>query len=155
MSDREHTHPHMELTERLIGAAMAVHRTMGPGLDEKIHENALCIELADLRIGFSQQEQFPAFYKSHFVGKLVTDLIAENKIIIELKVADSISETHICQALSYLAITKLQVALIFNFKNASLQFKRVGSNITFSTDPTGSAPLLNHPEDTNAQNLNP
>jgi len=155
MNDREHTHPHMELTERLIGAAMAVHRTMGPGLDEKIYENAMCIELADLQIGFSQQNQFPAFYKSHFVGKLVTDLIAENKVIIELKVADSISETHIAQALSYLAITKLQVALIFNFRNSSLQFKRVVNNITFKPEPTETTHLLDHPEDTNARDLNP
>jgi len=145
----------MEFTERLIGAAMAVHRAVGPGLDEKIYENSMCIELADINIGFSQQEQFPVFYKSHFVGKLITDLIADSKVILELKVADSITDTHIAQALSYLAITKLQVALIFNFKNASLQFKRVVNNITFKSEPIATAYLLNHPEDANTQYLNP
>jgi len=145
----------MELTDRLIGAAMAVHRGVGPGLDEKIYENSMCIELADLQIGFSQQDQFPVFYKSHFVGKLITDLIADNKVVLELKVADSITDTHVAQALSYLAITKLQVALIFNFKNSSLQFKRVVNNINFKPEPANSPPLLNHPEDTSSQNLNP
>ena len=132
----------MELTERLIGAAMAVHRAMGPGLDEKIYENSMCIELAELGITFSQQDQFPAFYKSHFVGKLITDLIADNKVILELKVAEAITDTHIAQALSYLAITNLQVALIFNFKNASLQFKRLVNNIPSNTIVTDSAPPL-------------
>lgn len=132
----------MDLTERLIGAAMAVHRAMGPGLDEKIYENSMCIEMADIGITFSQQDQFPAFYKSHFVGKLITDLIADRKVILELKVVESISETHIAQALSYLAITKLQVALIFNFKNASLQFKRLGSNIPSKPTDTDAGPPL-------------
>ena len=106
----------MELTEMIIGAAMAVHRAMGPGLDEKIYENSMCIELAELGIAFSQQDQFPAFYKNHFVGKLITDLIVANKIILELKVADSISETHIAQALSYLTITKTPNRVGFQFQ---------------------------------------
>ena len=155
MQDREHSHPHMELTERLIGAAMTVHRAVGPGLDEKIYEKSMCIELAEFQIGFSQQAQFPVFYKSHFVGKLITDLIADSKVILELKVAESITETHIAQALSYLAISGLQVALIFNFRNASIQFKRVVNNITPSIEPVARAPILNHPEDTTSQNLNP
>ena len=141
----------MELTERLIGAAMTVHRAVGPGLDEKIYEKSMCIELADLQIGFSQQAQFPVFYKSHFVGKLIADLIADSK----LKVAETITETHIAQALSYLAITGLQVALIFNFRNASIQFKRVVNIITPRIEPANRAPFLNHPEDTTSQNLHP
>jgi GxxExxY protein len=145
----------MELTERLIGAAMAVHRAVGPGLDEKIYENSMCIELADQQIGFSQQDEFPVFYKSHFVGKLIPDLIADSKVILELKVADSITDTHIAQALSYLAITGLQVALIFNFKNASLQFKRGVNNINPRIEPDSRAPLLNRPEVSNSQDLNP
>jgi len=145
----------MELTERLIGAAMTVHRAVDPGPDEKIYEKSMCIELADLPIEFSQQAKFPVFYKSHFVGKLITDLTADSKVILELKVAESITETHIAQALSYLAITGLQVALIFNFKNASIQFKRVVNSITPSIEPANRAPFLTHPEDTTSQNLHP
>ena len=110
---KDNSHPHMELTERLIGAAMTVHRELGPGLDEKIYENAICIEMAELGIPFTQQKQYPVHYRSRYVGKLVTDLVA-----------DTIHQTHVAQLLSYLAITKLQVGLIFNFKTASLTFQR-------------------------------
>lgn len=122
MSDN--SHPHMQLTEKLIGAAMAVHRELGPGLDEKIYENALCIELAELGISFTQQQQYPVHYRGRFVGKLVTDLIVDDSVILELKVADTIHQTHVAQLLSYLAITNLKVGLIFNFKSASLSFQR-------------------------------
>jgi GxxExxY protein len=117
----------MELTERIIGAAMAVHREMGPGLDEKIYENALCLELADQAIHFTQQERFPAYYRGRIVGNLITDLIADSKVIIETKVVEHILDVHIAQVLSYLSITKLQVGLIVNFKHLSLQFKRVAN----------------------------
>lgn len=121
---KDNSHPHMELTERLIGAAMTVHRELGPGLDEKIYENAFCIEMGELGIPFTQQKQYPVHYRSRYVGKLATDLVADERVILELKVADTIHQTHVAQLLSYLAITKLQVGLIFNFKTASLTFQR-------------------------------
>ena len=74
-------------------------------------------------------------------------MIAESKVILELKVVESISETHIAQALSYLAITKLQVALIFNFKNASLQFKRLVSNIPSKPTDIDTGPPLTTTEE--------
>jgi GxxExxY protein len=117
----------MELTESIIGAAMAVHRVLGPGLDEKIYENALCLELAEQSIHFSQQERFPVYYREHIVGNLITDPIIDSKVIIENKVVDHIVDVHIAQVLGYLSITKLQVGLILNFKHLSLQFKRVAN----------------------------
>jgi GxxExxY protein len=113
---KDNSHPHMELTEKLIGAAMTVHRELGPGLDEKIYENAFCIEMAELSIPFTQQKQYPVHYRSRYVGKLITDLVADERVILELKVADNIHQTHVAQLLSKLAITTLQVGLIFNFK---------------------------------------
>ena len=120
-------YPHGDLTEKIIGAAMAVHRSLGPGLDEKIYENALCLEFAAHSMDFSQQQQFPVFYRNKLVGKLITDLIVEEKVIIETKVASGISDAHIAQTLSYLSITGLQVGLILNFRTASLTFKRVAN----------------------------
>jgi GxxExxY protein len=117
----------MDLTQLIIGAAMAVHRTLGPALDEKIYENALCIEFTAQSLSFTQQQQFPVFYREQSVGKLITDLIVENKVIIETKVASFISDVHIAQTLSYLSISGLQVGLILNFKEASLTFKRVAN----------------------------
>ena len=127
MSSNPETHPHMELTEVIIGAAMAVHRELGPGLDEKIYENSLCIELAHLKKNFTQQEQFNIHYRGHFVGKLITDLIVENKVVVEAKVIESIGPAQVKQTLSYLAITGLKVGLVINFRTPSLTFKRVAS----------------------------
>ncbi|MBU6170395.1 MAG: GxxExxY protein [Verrucomicrobia bacterium] len=120
-------YPHGDLTEKIIGAAMAVHRSLGPGLDEKIYENALCLEFVAQSLDFSQQQQFPVFYRKKLVGNLITDLIVEGKVIIETKVASGISDAHIAQTLSYLSISGLQVGLILNFRTASLTFKRVAN----------------------------
>ncbi len=117
----------MELTEQIIGAAMTVHRELGPGLDEKIYENALCLEFAAQSIHFTQQERFPVHYRNHVVGTLITDLIVDSKVIIEAKVADQISDTHIAQLLSYLSITNLQIGLVLNFKPVSLGIKRLAN----------------------------
>jgi GxxExxY protein len=134
MAKDSQTHPHMELTEKIIGAAMAVHRELGPGLDESIYENSLCLELAHMGLHFTQQERFPVSYRGHVVGRLITDLIVEQKVIVENKVVEAINDTHIAQILSYLSITKLQVGLILNFKHASLTFKRV-ANIYLKPNP--------------------
>ena len=118
-------YPHSELTERIIGAAMAVHRELGPGLDEKIYENSLCIEFSENSMNFTQQQNFPVHYRSRYVGRLITDLIVESKVIVETKVADQIIDVHIAQVLSYLSITGLEVGIILNFKPSSLTVKRV------------------------------
>lgn len=117
----------MDITEKIIGAAMAVHNSLGPGLSESIYENALCVELAAQSIPFSQQERFPVNYRSQNVGTLITDLIVDQKVIVEAKVTESIIDVHIAQTLSYLSITQLQVGIILNFKHLSLGFKRVAN----------------------------
>lgn len=114
-----------DLTEEIIGSAMEVYREIGPGLNEDWYENGLCIEFALRKKHFSQQSIFPVSYKGHPVGKLIPDLIAEDKVIVENKVVEKIVEAHIAQLLSYLAITGLQVGLIFNYKHPSLQVRRV------------------------------
>jgi len=119
--------PHKELTHQIIGAAMAVHSALGPGLEERTYENALCLELAAQNLEFSQQDRFSVFYRKKVVGNLITDLIVEGKVIVENKCADAINEVHVAQALGYLNITKLEVALILNFKTGSLTFRRVGT----------------------------
>jgi GxxExxY protein len=127
MSFDSQSHPNSEITEKIIGAAMTVHSTLGPGLDESIYENALCVEFAHQGIFFEQQTRFPVHYREKMVGTLITDLIVEKKVILELKVCDAIIDQHLAQALSYLSITKLQTALIINFKPASLLVKRVAN----------------------------
>lgn len=120
-------YPHGELTDAIIGSAMAIHRELGPGLEEKIYENSLCIEFSEKQIPFTQQQIFPVHYHQQYVGKLITDLIADSKVIVETKVVDQIIDAHIAQVLSYLSITGLKVGLILNFKPASLVVKRVAN----------------------------
>ena len=138
MRSNPETHPHMERTEIIIGAAMAVHRDLGPGLDEKIYENSLCIELAHLNQNFTQQEQFNVHCRGHFVGKLISDLIVENKVIVEAKVIESIGRAQVSQTLSYLAISGLSVGLILNFRTPSLTFQRI-ANLPTQKNPSKSA----------------
>ena len=114
-----------ELSEQIIGAAMAVHNELRPGLDEKLYENALCIEFAERGLRFEQQQSFPVYYKSHFVGKLVPDLIVEAKIVLDTKVVQAFNDTHIAQMLGYLNITTLRLGLLIDFKHATLQWKRI------------------------------
>ena len=104
---------------------MAIHAALGNGLDEKLYERALCIELAEMGIDFSQQQEFPVHYRSRFIGSLIPDLIVAGRVVVEIKVADDFSDAHASQIISYLRITKLQVGLLLNFKPASLKFKRM------------------------------
>jgi GxxExxY protein len=116
---------HEELTKDIIGAAMTVLNELRPGLDEKLYENALVIELIARGHQVEQQRDHSVFYKGHFIGKLVPDLIVDGKVIADPKVASAFNDTHIAQMLGYLNITNLEVALLLNFKDATLAWKRV------------------------------
>ncbi len=98
---------------------------MKPGLDEKLYENALVIELRECGHKVEQQKQFPVYYKKHLIGKLIPDMIVDELVIVDPKVAVSFNENHIAQMLGYLAITGLDLALLLNFKHAKLGWKRV------------------------------
>jgi GxxExxY protein len=111
---------HEELTKDIIGAAMTVLNELKPGLDEKLYENALVIELVARGHQVEQQRDYPVHSKGHFIGKLVPDLIVDGKVIADPKVASAFNDTHIAQMLGYLNITNLEVALLLNFKDATL-----------------------------------
>jgi GxxExxY protein len=116
---------HEELSGKMIGAAMAVLNELGPGLDEKIYERALVIELRKRGHVAEQQRAFPVHYSGELVGTLVPDAIVDGLVIADPKVVEAFSDTHVRQMIGYLAITKLKLALLLNFKHAKLQWKRV------------------------------
>ena len=116
---------HEEITRDIIGAAMAVLNELKPGLDEKLYENVLVIELVARGHTVEQQREFPVHYRGHFIGKLIPDLIVDGKVIVDPKVVTEFNDTHLAQMLGYLNITGLEVALLLNFKNAKLDWKRV------------------------------
>ena len=118
-------YPHKELSHDIIGAAMKVLNSLKPGLDEKIYENALVIELRKRGHQVDQQKQFLVFYEGQEVGKLIPDLIVDNVVIADPKVVTAFNESHTAKMIGYLAITGLQLALLLNFKEAKLQWKRI------------------------------
>ncbi|HTX65359.1 MAG TPA: GxxExxY protein [Opitutaceae bacterium] len=114
-----------ELSGKIIGAAMAVHNELGPGLDEKLYERALVIELRKRGHHIDQQKTHPVHYAGELIGTLVPDLIVDELVIVDPKVVETFADTHVRQMIGYLAITKLKLALLLNFKHAKLQWKRV------------------------------
>src|SRR5437773_2917397 len=116
---------HEEITKDIIGAAMAVLNELKPGLDERLYENALVLELQARGHSVEQQREYPVYYRGHFIGKLIPDLIVDGKVIADPKVVSEFADTHIAQMLGYLNVTGLKVALLLNFKNAKLDWKRV------------------------------
>jgi len=118
---------HEEITRDILGAAMAVLNELKPGLDEKLYENALVIELLARGHTVEQQREYPVHYCGKFIGKLVPDLVIDGKVIADPKVVTAFNDSHVAQMLGYLNITRLEVALLINFKNAKLSWKRVAN----------------------------
>ncbi|HUP80281.1 MAG TPA: GxxExxY protein [Pirellula sp.] len=116
---------HKELSEAIIGAAMTVLNVLRPGLDEKLYENALVIELTKKGHKVDQQRQYPVHYDGQLIGTLIPDLIVDDLVIVDPKVVTAFNDTHLAQMIGYLNITQLKLALLLNFKNARLEWKRV------------------------------
>jgi GxxExxY protein len=116
---------HKELSEAIIGAAMTVLNTLRPGLDEKLYERALVIELRKRGHQVDQQRQFEVHYDGELIGTLVPDLIVDDQVIADPKVVTAFNDNHSAQMIGYLNITGLKLALLLNFKNARLAWKRI------------------------------
>jgi len=114
-----------ELSFAVIGAAMEVHKVLGPGFLEAVYQLALEKELTLRRIPFQHQVELPVTYKGDLVGIYKADLIVDNKIIIEIKGISNLNASHQAQALHYLAATGLQLAILINFGMSSLESRRV------------------------------
>ena len=104
---------------------MRVLNELKPGLDEKIYENALVLELGELCPSLEHKRRFDVHYKGQSVGLLVPDLIVDGKVIVDAKVVSAFNDSHVAQMIGYLAITGLDLGLLINFKNAKREWKRV------------------------------
>jgi GxxExxY protein len=110
-----------DLTYKIIGAAMEVHKTLGPGFLEAIYETALAYELKQLRLTFERQKALAVPYKGMIIGDYKPDFIVEDKIVVELKAQRALSTVDEAQLINYLKATGLRVGLLFNFGTKSLQ----------------------------------
>ena len=114
-----------ELSFTIVGAAMEVHRTLGPGFLEAVYASALAHELTLRGIAFEVEKHLPALYKGVLVGEYIADFVVEGQIILEIKAVGQLSPAHEAQAHNYLAATGYRLAILLNFGTPSLQQKRV------------------------------
>ena len=116
---------HQNLSEASIGSAMTVLNVLKPGLDEKLYERALIIEIRKRGHRVDKQRQFPVYYDAENIGTLIPDLIVDDLVIADIKIVTAFNDSHVAQMIGYLNITSLKLALLLNFKNAQLTWKRI------------------------------
>ena len=114
-----------ELTYAINGAAMEVHRILGPGFLEAVYQAALEHELTLRGIPFEPRKELPVTYKGQSVGMYIADIVVDGKIILELKAISALNNAHEAQAHNYLTATGLRLAILINFGAPSLQWKRI------------------------------
>lgn len=113
------------LSYSIIGAAMEVHRNLGPGFLERVYQKPLEHELTLRQIPFAGQMCIVLQYKEISVGKYRPDFLVDKKIIVEVKALSALVSVHEAQAIHYLAATRTRLAMLLNFGRESLQVKRL------------------------------
>ena len=116
---------HKEITEKIIGAAMKVHAALGNGFQEVIYQRALEIEMKYSKLSFEREYNMKIFYRGEEIGQRRVDFFVENKIMVELKAITQLENVHLAQAKNYLEAYNMEVGLLINFGNTSLEFKRL------------------------------
>lgn len=116
---------YQETTEKIIGCAMKVHRTLGNGFQEVIYQRALAIEFDNNDIYYEREKPQDIFYYGRRIGRRRVDFLVDGKIVVELKAVIQLEDVHLAQAKNYLEAFHLEVGLLINFGARSLQFKRV------------------------------
>ena len=115
-----------ELSNKVINAYYNVQKILGKGLAEKVYENALCIELEEMGIPYVRQKELPVEYKGHNIGNYIADIVVDEKIILELKAVNAITQEHVAQTLNYINLTHSKIGYILNFsQQEGLGFKRL------------------------------
>jgi len=118
-------YPHSELTAKIIGAAMEVHKTLGTGFQEVIYQRALAVEFEATGLSFSREHEMHIDYKGRGIGTRRVDFLVAGKVMVEIKALTKLEDVHLAQAINYLEAYKLEVGLLLNFGAKSLEFKRV------------------------------
>ena len=116
-----------ELTSKIIGCAMSVHKVLGNGFQEVIYQRALAIEMNLVGIPHSREFEMPIFYRETQIGTRRVDFLIENVIAVELKAITKLEDVHLAQAINYLEAYNLEVGLLINFGEISLNFKRLNN----------------------------
>ncbi|MBD3281538.1 GxxExxY protein [Candidatus Uhrbacteria bacterium] len=116
---------HEDITCKIIGCAMTVHRSLGNGFQEVVYQRALAVEMNLQGLKFEREKELPLIYKNYKVGTRRVDFFVEETVMVELKALTALEDVHLAQALNYLEAYKIEVGLLVNFGGRSLEFKRV------------------------------
>lgn len=130
-----------ELTGKIIGCGMEVHKILGNGFQEVIYQRALALEFDLHELRFAREFEMPIYYKENHIGTRRADFLVEDKISVELKALIKLEDVHLAQAINYLEAYNLEIGLLLNFGAKSLEFKRL-VNSKFKSDQ--STNQLNH-----------
>jgi GxxExxY protein len=131
-----------ELTEKILGCAISVHKSLGPGFLEKFYEKALCVELHHRKLRYERQLPVSLRYRGQHIGYHRLDLFIEGQVIVELKAVKELDRIHYSTALSYLKVSRAPVALLLNFNSPTLSIKRFANsilNLNTETQKDGNA----------------
>ncbi len=113
-----------ELTYKINGAIFEVNKILGAGFLEKVYENALMVELKDRQLKAEAQVPLSVKYKGEIVGEYFSDIVVEDKVILELKALDSLEKIHQAQILNYLKATDYKIGLLVNFTHPKADVRR-------------------------------
>jgi len=114
-----------DLTGKIIGCSMEVHKILGNGFQEVIYQRALAKEFDIQRVAFSREHEMPIYYKEEQIGTRRVDFLVEGVVSVEIKAVTKLEDVHLAQAINYLEAYNLEVGLLINFGNKSLEFKRL------------------------------
>jgi len=113
------------ISERVIGCGIEVSNRLGSGFVEAVYENALCTELRGQQIEFERRPSLKVMYKGEVVGRYIADIVVEGRLLLELKAVRRFVPEHHAQVMNYLRATGLTVALLMNFGNPRLEYRRL------------------------------
>lgn len=114
-----------DLTGKIIGCAMEVHKIPGNGFQEVIYQRALENEMTAQGLSFRREHKMPIFYKDKQIGTRRVDFLVEQIISVEIKATTKLEDVHLAQAINYLEAYNLEIGLLLNFGTKSLEFKRL------------------------------
>jgi GxxExxY protein len=123
------SYKYSDITGKVIGCAMEVHRYLGNGFQEVIYQRALALEMQQQDLSFSREHEMQIKYKGVDIGTRRVDFFVKEKVMVEIKAIIQLEDVHLAQAINYLEAYGLEIGLLINFGSKSLQFKRVMKSI--------------------------
>ena len=125
MNTNQHELIHKELSFRIMKSVMDVHNNLGTGFLEKVYENAVVIKLKKDGLKVVQQAPFKIYFEGQLIGEYYADILVEDKIILEAKCVEQLTNIHRAQVLNYLKATELKLGIIVNFAKPKLEYERI------------------------------